>query len=93
MKGSIGAIRYALKSRVWQYEMPYFVGFFCGVAFCVLLYWRMPRTSLPNDVESLQKLLHAAEEKLESLSAQLRSRDVLIEKMCAQLEIEAAVLA
>ena len=65
--------------------MPYFVGFFCGVAFCVLLYWRMPRTSLPNDVESLQKLLHAAEEKLQSLSAQLRSRDVLIEKMRLEL--------
>ena len=65
--------------------MPYFVGFFCGVVFCVLLYSRMPRTSLPNDVESLQKLLHAAEEKLQSLSAQLRSRDVLIEKMRLEL--------
>ncbi len=81
----IGAIRYALKSRVWQYKMPYFIGFMCSAVFCVLLYWRMRRTYLPSDVESLHKLLHAAEEKLESLSAQLRSRDVLIEKMRLEL--------
>ena len=65
--------------------MPYFIGFICGAALSVLLYCRMPRTSLPSDVESLTKLLHAAEEKLESLSAQLRSRDVLIEKMRLEL--------
>ena len=45
----------------------------------------MLRASLPNDVESLQKLLHAAGEKLQSLSSQLRSRDVLIEKMGLEL--------
>ena len=65
--------------------MPYFIGFFCGAVLCVLLYWRMPHTSPPNDVESLQKLLRAAEEKLQSLSAPLRSRDVLIEKMRLEL--------
>jgi transposase len=45
----------------------------------------MPRTTLPSDVESLKKLLHAAEEQLQSLSSQLRSRDVLIEKMRLEL--------
>jgi transposase len=65
--------------------MPYFIGFLCGASLCILLYWRMPRTSLPSDIESLTKLLHAAEEKLQSLSAQLRSRDVLIEKMRLEL--------
>lgn len=46
----------------------------------------MPRaTSLPNDVESLKKLLHAAHDKVQSLSAQLRSREVLIEQLKLQL--------
>jgi transposase len=45
----------------------------------------MRAKSLPSDVESLQALLHAAEEKLQDLSAQLRSRDVLIEKMRLEL--------
>jgi len=66
-------------------KMPYLIGIFCGVMLCALLYWRMPRAALPTDVESLHKLLNAAEEKLQSLSAQLRSRDVLIERMRLEL--------
>lgn len=65
--------------------MPHFIGIFCGAMLMALLYWRMPRAALPTDVESLQKLLHAAEEKLERLSSQLRSRDVLIERMRLEL--------
>ncbi len=46
----------------------------------------MPRAdSLPDDVESLKKLLHAARDKVDSLSSQLRSRDVLIEHLKLQL--------
>lgn len=46
----------------------------------------MPRVdSLPNDVESLKKLLSAAHDQVQRLSAQLHSRDVLIEKMKLQL--------
>lgn len=46
----------------------------------------MPRApSLPNDVESLKKLLLAANDKVQSLSAQLRSREVLIEQLKLQL--------
>jgi transposase len=46
----------------------------------------MPRAdSLPNDVESLKKLLSAAHDKVQRLSAQLHSRDVLIERMKLQL--------
>lgn len=56
------------------------------MALCLLLYWRMPRVdSLPNDVESLKKLLSAAHDQVQRLSAQLHSRDVLIEKMKLQL--------
>jgi transposase len=46
----------------------------------------MPRAdSLPNDVESLKKLLSAAHDQVQRLSAQLHCRDVLIEKMKLQL--------
>jgi len=45
----------------------------------------MPREALPTDVESLQKLLLAARDKVQSLSTQLRSRDVLIEQLKLQL--------
>jgi transposase len=46
----------------------------------------MPRAQpLPDDVESLQKLLQAARGTVDSLSAQLRSRDVLIEQLKLQL--------
>jgi transposase len=46
----------------------------------------MPRAQpLPNDVESLQKLLQAARGTVDTLSAQLRSRDVLIEQLKLQL--------
>ncbi len=46
----------------------------------------MPRAdSLPNDVESLKKLLSAAHDQVQRLSAQLHTRDVLIEKMKLQL--------
>jgi len=46
----------------------------------------MPRVQpLPTDVESLQKLLAAARDKVDNLSAQLRSRDVLIEQLKLQL--------
>jgi transposase len=46
----------------------------------------MPRAAvLPNDVESLQALLRTAHGALEALSAQLRSRDVLIEHLKLQL--------
>ena len=46
----------------------------------------MPRAdSLPNDVESLKRLLFAAHDQVQRLSAQLHSRDVLIEKMKLQL--------
>jgi len=65
--------------------VPYFIGFFCGLSVCVLVYWRMPREALPTDVESLQKLLLAARDKVQSLSTQLRSRDVLIEQLKLQL--------
>jgi len=51
----------------------------------VLVYWRMARDALPTDVESLQKLLLAARDKVQNLSAQLRSRDVLIEQLKLQL--------
>lgn len=46
----------------------------------------MPRApSLPDDVESLKKLLLAAHDKVANLSAQLRSREVLIENLKLQL--------
>jgi transposase len=45
----------------------------------------MPRTALPDDVESLKKLLEAAHDKVATLSARLRSRDVLIEHLKLQL--------
>jgi chromosome segregation ATPase len=46
----------------------------------------MPRADLlPNDVEGLKKLLSAAHDQVQRLSAQLHSRDVLIEKMKLQL--------
>ena len=42
----------------------------------------MPRAAtLPTDVETLQALLRAAHGKVDNLSAQLRSRDVLIENL------------
>jgi transposase len=66
--------------------MSCFVGFLCGVVLSVLVYCIMPRTQpLPADVESLQKLLSAARDKVDSLCAQLRSRDVLIEQLKLQL--------
>lgn len=66
--------------------MAYLLGFSCGVALCLLLYWRMPRAdSLPNDIESLKKLLSAAHDQVQRLSAQLQSRDLLIERMKLQL--------
>jgi len=40
---------------------------------------------LPNDVESLKELLRAAHGALDAMSAQLRSRDVLIEQLKLQL--------
>jgi transposase len=56
------------------------------VVLCLLLYWRMPRAdSLPNDIESLKKLLSAAHDQVQHLSAQLQSRDVLIERLKLQL--------
>jgi transposase len=46
----------------------------------------MPRAAaLPTDVETLQELLRAAQGTVDSLSAQLRSRDVLIENLKLQL--------
>jgi transposase len=46
----------------------------------------MPRAAaLPTDVETLQELLRAARGTVDSLSAQLRSRDVLIENLKLQL--------
>jgi transposase len=45
----------------------------------------MLRTALPDDVESLKKLLEAAQDKVATLSARLRSRDVLIEHLKLQL--------
>ncbi len=66
--------------------MPYFIGFFCGIAVCIVIYLLMPRqASLPDDVESLKKLLEAAHDKVATLSARLRSRDVLIEQLKLQL--------
>jgi transposase len=66
--------------------MPYFIGFCCGIAVCIVIYLLMPRqASLPDDVESLKKLLEAAHEKVATLSSKLRSRDVLIEQLKLQL--------
>jgi transposase len=66
--------------------MAWFIGVFCGIALCVLVYYLMPRKQpLPTDVESLQKLLIAARDKVDNLSSQLRSRDVLIEQLKLQL--------
>lgn len=66
--------------------MPYFVGFLCGIALCVLLHWLMSRAvHLPNDVESLKELLRAAQGTVDALNAKLRSRDVLIEQLKLQL--------
>lgn len=46
----------------------------------------MPRAAaLPTDVETLQELLRAAHGVVDTLSAQLRSRDVLIEQLRLQL--------
>jgi len=46
----------------------------------------MPRAAaLPNDVESLQALLRTAQGALETMSARLRERDVLIEHLKLQL--------
>jgi len=65
--------------------MPYFLGFLCGVAVLIVLYFLMPCAALPDDVESLKKLLEAAHDKVATLSAKLRSRDVLIEHLKLQL--------
>jgi transposase len=66
--------------------MAWFIGFVCGIALCVLVYYLMLRKQpLPTDVESLQKLLIAARDKVDNLSSQLRSRDVLIEQLKLQL--------
>ena len=82
----IGGGQCARSSRNWRCEVAYLVGFSCGAALCLLLYWCMFRAdSLPNDVESLKKLLHAARDQVQSLSAQLHSRNVLIEQMKLQL--------
>ena len=60
----------ARSSRSWQCEVAYLLAFACGVVLCLLLYWRMPRAdSLPNDVESLKKLLSAAHDRVQHLSA------------------------
>src|SRR5580698_10382298 len=46
----------------------------------------MPRAAaLPTDVETLQELLRAAQGTVAAMSAQLRSRDVLIENLKLQL--------
>jgi transposase len=46
----------------------------------------MPRArQIPDDVESLKKLLEAANAKVDTLSAKLRSRDALIENLKLQL--------
>src|SRR5271170_1023336 len=46
----------------------------------------MPRAAaLPTDVETLQELLRAAQASVAAMSAQLRSRDVLIEQLKLQL--------
>ena len=46
----------------------------------------MPRAAaLPTDVETLQELLRAAQGAMAAMSAQLRSRDVLIEHLKLQL--------
>jgi transposase len=46
----------------------------------------MPRAAaLPTDVETLQELLRAAQASVAAMSAQLRSRDVLIENLKLQL--------
>lgn len=67
-------------------EVAYLLVFSCGVALCLLLYWRMPRTdSLPNDIDSLKQLLSAAHDQVQRLSAQLQTRDVLIERLKLQL--------
>ena len=51
-----------------------------------MLYFLMPRARpLPDDVESLKKLLEAANAKVDTLSAKLRSRDALIENLKLQL--------
>ncbi len=56
------------------------------MALCILLYCRMPRADrLPNDVESLKALLRAAHGTVDTLTAKLRSRDVLIEQLKLQL--------
>ncbi len=66
-------------------KMPYFIGFFCGLTIALVLYLIMPRAALPDDVESLKKLLEAADNKVATLSAKLRCRDVLIEHLKLQL--------
>lgn len=42
-------------------------------------------TNLPNDIEQLKALLQAAQGKVDALTAQLRSREVLIEQLKLQL--------
>lgn len=66
-------------------KVPHFIGFSCGLAIALVLYLIMPRAALPDDVESLKKLLQAAHDKVATLSAKLRSRDVLIEHLKLQL--------
>jgi transposase len=62
------------------------MGFAYGARICLLVSCRMPRAdSLPNDVESLKQLLHAARDQVQSLSVQLQSRNVLIEQLKLQL--------
>ena len=74
------------RSAALGVEVACFIGFLCGLALCGLLYCIMPRAQpLPNDVESLQRLLQAARGTVQTLSAQLRSRDVLIEQLKLQL--------
>lgn len=66
--------------------MLYFSAFCAGAAIACVLYLIMPRAHpLPDDVESLKKLLEAADAKVDTLSAKLRSRDVLIEQLKLQL--------
>jgi transposase len=64
--------------------MLYFIGFFSGATIIILLYCRMSRASLRTDVASLHKLLHAAEEKLEYVSAHWKVLKHVRPKYCCE---------
>lgn len=65
-------------------KISYYIGFFSGATIIILLYCRMSRASLRTDVASLHKLLQAADEKLEYVSAHWKVPKHVRPKYCCE---------